>query len=281
MFRRALELMRASWRVMWAEQALFLLAVAPVVTFAAVILVEAAIAAVAPAAALAMLVPAILFVVFMSMFWSAAIVSAANEFAEGGSPTVSSAAQHALDHAGAIAAWACYSLTVGVAIRGFGSLLGRFGAFVTYAGETAWSVATMLVLPAIVIDGWTPADARRHSREMLGSTWATSLTGQFGFDLVAAVAIVPALLVVVLAALLDNGPLMGVAILLCFASFIASALAVSACLSVYRTMLYRYVNGRSLPFEFEATGTFQQSRKPAPAAARTTIAFGSRPVRSR
>jgi hypothetical protein len=116
---------------------------------------------------------------------------------------------------------------------------------------------------------------------MLGSTWATSLIGQLGFDLVAAVAIVPALLVVVLAALLDNGPLMGIAILMCFASFIAAALAVSACLSVYRTMLYRAVNGRSLPFEFEATAAFQGSRRPAPAAARTTIAFGSRPVRSR
>ena len=281
MFRGAIELMRASWRVMWSEQALFLLAVAPVVTFAAVILVEAAIAALAPAAAVAMLVPATLFVVFMAMFWSAAIVSAANEVGEGGSPTVSGAAQDALDHARAIAAWAFYSLTVGVAIRLFGSLLGRFGVLVTYAGETAWSVATMLVLPAIVIDGWTPADARRHSRELLGSTWAVSLTGQVGFDLVAAVAIVPALLVVVLAALLDNGPLMGVAILLCFASFIAAALAVSACLSVYRTMLYRSINGRSLPFEFEATTTFQRSRKPAPAAAFTSIAFGSRPVRSR
>ncbi len=280
MFRRALELMRASWRVMWAEQALFLLAVAPVVTFAGVILVEAAVAALAPAAAVALLVPAICFVVFMSMFWSAAIVSAANEVAEGGSPTVARSAQHALDRAGPIAAWACYSLTVGVAIRLFGSLLGRFGAFVTYAGETAWSVATMLVLPAVVIDGWTPADARRHSREMLGSTWATSLTGQLGFDLVVAVAIVPALLVVVLAALLDNGLLMGVAILLCFASFIAGALAVSACLSVYRTMLYRYVNDRQLPLAFEAATVFQSTR-PAPAAARTTITLGSRPVRSR
>jgi uncharacterized protein DUF6159 len=281
MFRRALELMRASWRVMWAEQALVLLAVAPLVTFCGVILVESAIAALAPPAAVVMLLPAIAFVIFMAMFWSAAIVSAANQVAEGSSPTVAGAAQDALDHVRSIAAWACYSFTVGIAIRLFGSLLGRFGAFVTYAGETAWSVATMLVLPAIVIDGWTPADARRHSREMLSATWATSLTGQLGFDLVAAVAVVPALLVVVLAALLDNGPLMGIAILLAFASFIAAALAVSACLSVYRTMLYRHVNGRQLPLAFEASPTFQASVRPAPAAARTTIAFGSRPVRSR
>jgi Family of unknown function (DUF6159) len=278
---RASVLMRASLRVMWAEQSLILLAVAPVLTFAAIVIAEALIASVAPTAAVALLVPAALGVVFASMFWSAAIVAAANEVAERRSPTVAGATMAAAKRWPAVCAWAYYAVTVGIVVRLLGALLRRFDVFATSVGETAWSVATMLVLPAIVIDGWTPADARRHSREMLSATWATSLTGQLGFDLVAAVAVVPALLVVVFAALLDNGPLMGIAILLCFASFIAAALAVSACLSVYRTMLYRHVNGRQLPLAFEASRTFQASVRPAPAAARTTIGFGSRPVRSR
>jgi hypothetical protein len=152
---------------------------------------------------------------------------------------------------------------------------------VSYSAETAWSVATMLVLPAIVIDGANAAEARRMSRGQLGSSWTTRLVGQLGFDVVAAVLVLPALVFLFVAALLDNGPLMGVALLTCVAMFIAAALATSACLSVYRTMLYRYANGRSLPAAFdvvELRDAVPPASGPAAGAARTSIATGSRPV---
>jgi hypothetical protein len=181
-----------------------------------------------------------------------------------------------------VCGWAFYAVTVGIAIRLLGSLLGRFAVFATYAGETAWSVATMLVLPAIVVDGATAPEARRRSRELLGESWAERVAGQLGFDLVAALLVAPALVLVFAAALLDNGPVMGAAILTCFATFIGVALATSACLSVYRAMLYRLATGRPVPVPF-AGGGGQPGRwnGPAPAAARATIAAGSRPVRSR
>jgi hypothetical protein len=245
--------MRASWRVMWAEPALVLLAVGPIVTFPAVVIVEAAIAALAPTAAVAMLVPAIGFVVCASMFWSAAIVAGANDVAEGRHATVAASLERAAAHLPAVCAWAFYSLTVGVAIRLVSSVFGRFGAFVAYAGETAWSVATMLVLPAIVIDGASSRDARRLSCDVLHTTWGERLTGQLGFDLVAAVLCVPVVGFVVLAALLDNSALMSVALLTCVAVFIGVALMTSACVSVYRTMLYREVHGRPVPEPYDAS----------------------------
>jgi hypothetical protein len=241
---RSFTLTRASWRVLWAEQSLILLAVAPAISFVVIIFSEAFIASIAPTAAVAMLVPAALAVVCVSMFWSAAIVAGANEVAEGRSPTVVGSMRLAAPHLPAICAWAFYSLTVGIAIRLLASVFGRFGLFLTYAGEAAWSVATMLVLPAIVIDGVAAPDARRHSRELLGSTWRTRLSGLLGFDLVGALIASPALLVVFAAALLDNGPLMGIALITCFGAFIAAGLTTSACVSVYRTMLYRQVHGR-------------------------------------
>jgi hypothetical protein len=262
---------------MWDEQSLVLLAVAPLLTFAALIVAMAAVASIAPIAAVALLAPAAVTVVVASMFWSATIVAAANEVAEQRSPTVAGSVRAAAHHLPAICGWAFVSLSVGVLLRVFGAALGRLGMFVTYSAETAWSVATMVVLPAIVVDGATAAEAQRRSRERLGSSWATRLTGQLGFDLVAAAAVVPALAFVVVAALLDNGPLMGFALLLCVAVFIAAALAASACLSVYRTMLYRSVTGRSLPEAFDFGDI---SSAPAAGAARTTIATGSRPVAS-
>jgi hypothetical protein len=247
MFGRALGLMSASWRVLWAEQSLVLLAVGPAVTFAAVIIGEAAIAAFAPTAAVALLVPAAVFVVCASMFWSAAIVAGANEVADGRSPSVAGSMRLAARHTPAVCAWAFYSLTVGVAIRLVARLLGRLGVATAWAGDVTWSVATMLVLPAIVIDGATSPDARRHSRALLGPTWRARLAGQFGFDLVAVAVAAPTLVLVVVAALLDVDALMSAALLACVGTFIAAALVTSACLSVYRAMLYRHVTGRSVP----------------------------------
>jgi hypothetical protein len=282
MFGRAVPLMRASWQLMWAEQSLVLLAVAPICTFAAIVVVEAAVASLAPTAALALLVPAALTVVFASMFWSAAIVAAANEVAEGRSPTVLTSVQVAAAYLPEICAWALYSLTVGVAIRVVSGVFGRFGAFFTWAGETAWSIATMLVLPAIVLDGASPPDARRRSRERFRDTWAERVTGQLGFDLVGAALALPGFVLVVAAALVDNGPLLSVSLLLCVGGFIGAALVTSACLSVYRTMLYRSVMGRPLPPAFaEVLPDAPTATGPAPAAARTNIGVGSRPVRSR
>jgi hypothetical protein len=184
------------------------------------------------------------------MFWSAAIVAGANEVGEGRSPTVAGSMAIAARHLPAICAWAFFSLTVGLAIRLAGGLLGRLGVLATYAAETAWSVATMLVLPAIVVDGATSPAARQRSRALLGPTWKTRVAGQLGFDLVAIIAVTPTLLLIVVAALLDVDALMSAALLVCFGSFIAAALATSACLSVYRAMLYRYVTGRAVPTSY-------------------------------
>jgi hypothetical protein len=252
MTTNARALMRAACRVMWAEQSLILLAVFPLLTLLGIVLAEAVIASVAPSAAVALLVPAIVAVVGASMFWSAAIVAGANDVAEGRSPTVAGAVRTAAQHWPAIFAWAFFALTVGIAIRLFGALFGRFGILLAYVGETAWSVAAMLVLPAIVIDGETSRGARRSSRRLLGDSWRERVVGQLGFDLVALALVAPALLFVVVAGLLDNGPLMGIALLVCFGVFIGAALAASACLSVYRAMLYRQVTSRPIPNGFEA-----------------------------
>jgi hypothetical protein len=283
MLRRAFGLMQAAWRVMWAEQSLLLLAVAPVLTFAAIVLFEATVASISPLAAVALLVPAAVAVVCTSMFWSAAIVAAADDVADGRSPTVARAVRRAAARLGAVCGWAFYSLTVGVAIRLLGSLVGRFAAFLTYAGETAWSAATMLVLPAIVLDGASPQEAVRRSRERFGDTWDVRVAGQVGFDVVALLLASPALAFVFAAALVDNGPLLGIALLACFASFIGAALLTSACLSVYRTMLHRALHGRPVPAAFlvalqDVRGA---SNLVAPAAARASIGSGSRPLRSR
>src|SRR4051794_26199333 len=142
MFPRALALIRSSLRVLWAEQSLILLAVAPMMSFLGIITAELIIATIAPTAAVALLIPAAAFVVFLSMFWSAAIVAGANEVAEERSPTVATATRIAATHAPAIAAWAFWSLTVGLVIRFFSSLLGRFAIFAAYTGDLAWSVGT-------------------------------------------------------------------------------------------------------------------------------------------
>jgi hypothetical protein len=186
------------------------------------------------------------------MFWSGAIVAGANEVAEGRSPTVLGSMRLAAMHLPAICAWAFYAVTVVVAIRVVSSLLGRFGAFVAAAGESAWSVVTMLVLPAIVIDGASSPEARRRAREALPASWGTSLTGQLGFDLVGAVLLVPALLFVFVAALVDNSAVTTVALLTFVATTIGVALVTSACISVYRTMLYREVHARGVPALYDA-----------------------------
>src|SRR5947208_14465344 len=73
MFARALALIRSSLRVLWAEQSLILLAVAPIMSFLGIITAELIIATIAPTAAVALLIPAAALVVFLSLFWSRAV----------------------------------------------------------------------------------------------------------------------------------------------------------------------------------------------------------------
>ncbi len=129
---------------------------------------------------------AVLFVMYLvlayvTIFFNAALVSAAHERLTGGDPTLRSALAGAAARAGKILPWAIVSATVSVILRSLEDRAGAVGRIVLALAGAAWAVITFLVLPIIVIEGLGVGDAIKKSGALFKQTWGENLAAQAGF----------------------------------------------------------------------------------------------------
>ena len=85
----------------------------------------------------------------------------------GGDPTIGSALRGAASRAGKILPWVIVSATVSLILRAIEERAGAIGQIVAGIAGMAWSVVTFLVLPIIVIEGYSVGDAIKGS----GNCW--------------------------------------------------------------------------------------------------------------
>jgi hypothetical protein len=108
---------------------------------------------------------------YITIFFNAALISAANERMSGGDPTVSSALAGARARAGRILPWAIVSATVSIVLRALSERSGTLGRFVVGLIGMAWSLVTFLVLPILVLEDVGVGAAITRSKDLFKRTW--------------------------------------------------------------------------------------------------------------
>lgn len=196
------------------------------------------------------------------VFCNAALLFAANERLTGAGPgTVDSGFEGARRHVGAIAGWALLSASVSAAIQVAEQRLGIVGRIITKVIGFVWSVATLLALPVLVIEGLGPIDSLKLSGQLLKTTWGENITGNIGFGLLSLAVLVPpgalGAVGVFSGSLAVAVPCIAVAVVLGLAAIVV----ISALNGIYRVALYRYAVDGTVSGGFEDFA-FSQAFRP-------------------
>lgn len=199
----------------------------------------------------------------VAFFFNTALVGAAMIRLNGGDPTVSDGIRIATSRLPAIVGYAIIAATVGMILRWISERAGILGAIVAGIFGFAWSVATFLVVPVLVVEQVGPIEAVKRSSSMLKKTWGEQLVGGFGLGLVFglimfAVAVIGGAIIVGLAAI--STTLMFVGIVALILALGAVALVASALGGIYTAAVYRYATtGEAGEFGTTAlAGAFRQ-----------------------
>ena len=253
-------LARSSWHVLKADKELILL---PIISGVASIVIAATFivpifltgqgGATMGGSSLLVLLLMYFVLAYITIFFNAALVSAANERLEGGDPTIGSAIRGAARRAGKIVPWALLSATVSVILRAIEERVGLIGQLIVGALGLAWSVLTFLVLPIIVIEGSGAGAAFKKSGSLLRSTWGENLAAQVGMGLVGFLLILPGIAVILLG-ISAGGTIAAVALLIGVIWIIIAAASVAALSAIYQTALYHFAVAGSVP-----SGYFDQN----------------------
>lgn len=133
------------------------------------------------------------------IFCNVAVVAGALIRLEGGEPTLGDGFSAAFDRLPAIIGYAAIAATVGMVLRSLSERTGLLGRLVLGGLGVAWSLATFLVAPVLVVEKVGPVQAITRSASLLRTTWGEQVAGNVGIGLVfglasVAVAIVAGLL---------------------------------------------------------------------------------------
>ncbi len=268
MFRNSIALAKSSWQVLKADKELMLLPVlsgaaslAVVALFVIPVFVTASGAQGGLSASGYVLLFVMYFVLaYITIFFNAALISAAHERLSGGDPTVRSALRGAARRAGRILPWALVTATVSIILRAIEERVGFVGQIIVSLVGLAWAVVTFLVLPAIVIEGVGVRDAFRKSTGLLRNTWGENLAGQAGFGLLGFLLILPGVAIAVLAAL-AGGVVMAAGIAAAAVWMALVAVTLAALSGIYQTALYHFAVDGQVPSHYFDNSVMQAAFK--------------------
>ncbi len=138
--------------------------------------------------------------------------------------------------------WALLSATVGLVLRILEERLPIAGRIAAAIAGVAWSLATVLVVPVLVLEGVGPVTAVRRSGHLFRERWGEQLSGQAMIGLPIFLASLPFFVLGFVVA--ANALVLGIVII---ALTLGIMVALSGALSgVFQTALYRYaVDGHS------------------------------------
>lgn len=185
------------------------------------------------------------------VFFNSALIACVLKQIDGGQSTLGYGLQFAWQRMPQILGWALLTSTVGVLLRLVEEKVGFIGRIVIGVLGMAWTVTSFLVVPVLVAEGSGPIESYQRSVEMLKRTWGEQIIGNVSFGLLFAVfGIVPAALVVFLAALGGKGVFLVVAALL-VVYLVALALVQSTLQTIYQTAIYLYAANGEAPAGFD------------------------------
>lgn len=202
---------------------------------------------------------------FVIIYCNAALVGAALIRLRGGDPTVSDGLRIANQHLAAIFGYAVISATVGMILRALSGRRNAVGSIVSSLIGLAWSLATFLAVPVLVVENVGPLDAVKRSTAYLKKTWGEQLAGNIGIGAVSGLAfflvIMFMVVFIVLAATAEATALLIGVIAVSIVVLVALGLITSALSSIFTAAVYRYaVDGETDGF-FERNLVTQAFRR--------------------
>lgn len=262
-FSRSIALVKSSWAVLRQDKELMLLPVISAVTSmvlvapffgAAFLTVDIGQAAGGTATGdagtgLGILGWILLFIAYLlgayvTIFFQAALVLAANDRLTGGSPTLGSALSMAWANAGRILPWAVISATVSIVLQAVQQRAGFIGRIVVGLVGLAWTLVTLLVLPILVIEQVGVKEAFGRSASAFKRTWGENVVGNGGIGIIGLLGTLAGLVVcgplVYLGISTDNAVLVVAGIALFVVWILLVSVFTAAMNGVFRTALYRY-----------------------------------------
>ena len=120
---------------------------------------------------------------FVIIFANSALVGAAMIRLRGGDPTVGDGFRIAMGRIGTILAYALISATVGMILRMISERGKNLGRIVSSIVGMAWTLATYLAVPGLVVEDVGPVEDVRRSANYLKKTWGEQIAGNFGVGL--------------------------------------------------------------------------------------------------
>jgi hypothetical protein len=184
---------------------------------------------------------------FVSTYFLAALVHAANEALEGRRAALGESFAAANTKLHRILPWALVQATVSIVIQAL-EQRGFLGQIVASLIGAAWAVVTFLTVPIIMLEDLGPIAALKRSGHLLRESWGENIAAQFGFSIFGLIGSLPAILVFALVAGTGSTALLIVFGSIAVAWLVVVALVISALSGIYRTALYRFaVDGVAPP----------------------------------
>ena len=188
---------------------------------------------------------------FIAIFFNAALVFCALEAFAGRTPSLRGGLATAVGRLPQILGWALVSATVGLALNMLQSTLrdrlGFLGSLLGGLLEFAWAVVTYFVVPVLVVDGVGPIEAVKRSSAILKRTWGELIAGEGGLGIISFLLMLPAFLLIALAAVAGAGPVLVVVVPVVILYIVALSVVFAALGAIFRTGTYIYATTGKAP----------------------------------
>jgi hypothetical protein len=269
-FSRSWALVQASWNVLRSDKELVVFPIASFIgtiivsiTFFIPLLATGVLQAATEngsrgaSTAANMLALIILFLFYFVMytviiFSNTALVGAALMRLKGQDPTLSDGLKIAQSRFSKILGYAAISATVGVILQMLSNatrneknpVMYIIGRIIIGLLGTAWSVATFLVVPVLVVEDLGPIDAIKRSTALLKKTWGEQIVGDLSmggvFGLIGLGITLLGILLIFVFASINANFLVILTVIAMVVTYLVLALISSTLGGIYRAALYRY-----------------------------------------
>src|ERR1700722_16348221 len=125
------------------------------------------------------------------MFFNTALIAVALRRLDGESASVTDGLQAALSNLPAILGYALIAATVGTILRAIEQRVGLIGRIVAGLIGAAWTLATAMTIPVLVVENAGPVEAISRSLDLLRKNWGENLIGNGGISIGMAVIAIP------------------------------------------------------------------------------------------
>jgi hypothetical protein len=131
----------------------------------------------------------------IAIFFNVALLSAARATMDGAHMSVAGALREAGKRIGKIAVWALLAAGVGLLLDEIASRLPGGGRIAAWLVGAAWSIATIFVVPVLVLEDRGALSAVRRSASLIKERWGEAITGSLTIGFWFAFAAIPICLV--------------------------------------------------------------------------------------